>query len=61
MNWNVLLVIVFYFMLKEMTVANGLYKTNEPVLITTHRHEVCALTHTHVDMTYSTTRQKMTA
>lgn len=32
-------------MLKEMTIANGLYKTNEPVLITTHR--LTAYTHTH--------------
>lgn len=39
MNWNVLLVIVFHFMLKEVTIANGIYKTNEPVLITSKRHE----------------------
>lgn len=46
-NWNVLLVIVFHFMLKEMTAANGLYKTNEPVLIISKRHEEWPHTHTH--------------
>lgn len=53
-----LLLIVFHFMLKEMTIANGLYEANEALLISAHTGiYYCTRTllpmhsHTHVDMT----------